>query len=109
MLATNKVQLIGYAGANPEMVNLKNKGYKKAVISLATRESYKKDGEWVNITTWHKVVAWNHLATQMCELIQKGSRLSVTGRVSYRQVETQKGKLTLSEITVNEFNLEPIQ
>jgi len=109
MLATNKVQLTGYAGANPEMVNLKNKGYKKAVISLATRESYKKDGEWVNITTWHKVVAWNNLATKMCELVQKGSRVSVTGRVSYRQVETQKGKLTLSEITVNEFALEPIQ
>ncbi len=109
MLSTNKVQLVGYAGANPELVNLKTKNYKKAIISLATRESYKKDGEWVNITTWHKVVAWNNMAIKMCELIQKGSKISVTGRVNYRQVETQKGTLTLSEITVNEFALEPIQ
>ena len=109
MLSTNKVQLTGYAGANPELVNLKTKGYKKAIISLATSESYKKDGEWVSVTTWHKVVAWNNLATRMCELVQKGSRLSVTGRVNYRQVETQKGRLTLSEITVNDFALEPIQ
>lgn len=109
MLATNKVQLVGYAGTTPELVNLKNKGYKKAIISLATRESYKKDGEWINVTTWHKVVAWNTMATKMCALIQKGSRISVKGRVNYRQVETQKGKLTLSEITVNEFALEPIK
>lgn len=109
MLTTNKVELTGYAGANPEMVELKSNRYKKAVISLATRESYKKDGEWYNVTTWHKVVAWNNMATKMCELIQKGSRISITGRVNYRQVETPKGKMFLSEIVANGFALEPIQ
>lgn len=109
MLSTNKVQLVGYAGAAPELVDLKNKGYKKAVVSLATRESYKKDGEWVNITTWHKVVAWNQMATRICSMVQKGSRISITGRVNYRQVETGKGRFMLSEITVNEFALEPVK
>jgi single-strand DNA-binding protein len=107
MLATNKVQLVGYAGANPEMVELKSSKYKKAIVSLATRESEKKDGEWFNITTWHKVVAWNNMATKVCEMVQKGTKLNVTGRVSYRQVDGKKGKFTLSEITVNDFSLEP--
>lgn len=109
MLKTNKVQLVGYAGANPEIVELKSGNYKKAVISLATRESYKKDGQWFNITTWHKLVAWGNMATKVCEMVQKGNRINVTGRISYRQVDTQKGKLTLSEITVNDFNLEPVK
>lgn len=109
MLKTNKVQLTGYAGANPELISLKSDKYKKAILSLATRESYKKDGEWVNITTWHKVVAWNNMATKICELVQKGSRVSVTGRINYNQIDTQKGKMTLSEITVNDFALEPVK
>ena len=106
MLKTNKVQLIGYAGANPEMVALKNNRYKKATLSLATNESYKKDGEWFNVTTWHKVVAWNNMAAKMCDLIQKGSRLSVNGKVNYRQIQTEKGTMTFSEILVNDFAIE---
>lgn len=107
MLATNRVQLTGYAGQAPELVALKSPHYKKAVISLATHESYQKDGEWFNVTTWHKVVAWNAMAVKMCELIQKGSRVSINGRITYQQVDTGKGKLTLGEITVNDFALEP--
>lgn len=109
MLATNKVQLVGYAGANPEMVELKSSKYKKAIVSLATRESYKKDGEWFNITTWHKLVAWNNMATKVCELVQKGSKINIVGKVSYREVDGKKGKFTLSEITVNDISLEQIK
>jgi single-strand DNA-binding protein len=107
MTKTNNVKLVGYAGANPELVELKNNRYKKATLSLATNESYKKNGEWFKVTTWHKVVAWNNTAAKMCELIQKGSRLSINGKVNYRQVQTDKGTMTLSEILVNDFTIEP--
>ena len=105
MKATNNVQLTGYAGANPEIVALKNDRYKKATIRLATNEAYKKDGEWYNITTWHKVVAWNNVATKLMESVQKGSRISLTGRMNYRKVDSPTGKFTISEVVVKKFDL----
>src|SRR5947207_2066994 len=107
MSATNKVQLVGYVGTNPELVELKSGEYKKAIFSLATHEYYKKDEEWFNITTWHKLVGWGKTANKICDTIKKGTKVNITGRVSNRKVEGKQGSFTLSEITVSSIKLEP--
>ena len=52
----NKVQLIGNAGNDPEIVNLES-GKKVAKFTVATNENYKNDkGEKITDTQWHHVV-----------------------------------------------------
>ena len=58
----NKVQLIGRLGQEPEIITL-DSGKKLAKFSIATNEKYKKaNGEIVNDTQWHNLVAWNKTA-----------------------------------------------
>jgi single-strand DNA-binding protein len=56
-LYKNRVELIGYLGHKPELVN----GH--AVLSLATKTSWKDKGsdEWQSRTEWHRVIAWGPL------------------------------------------------
>ena len=58
----NNVQLIGNLGQDPEIINLES-GKKLAKFSIATNESYKdKNGEKVEQTYWHNIVAWGKTA-----------------------------------------------
>ena len=102
----NKVELIGFAGMNAEVKEIK-KGMKIARFSLATSEGYKnKTGEWVNTTTWHNIVLWNDSAEKAAESVKKGSRVSLTGKISYRNYENKAGeKRNIVEIIANELQL----
>ena len=52
----NKVQLIGHLGADPEIKTF-DSGKKKATLSLATSDNYKKtNGEKVEQTQWHNII-----------------------------------------------------
>ena len=55
----NKIMLIGNLGQDAETrFTTNNVGVTS--FSMATTHSYKgKDGNWVNETTWHNVVAFN--------------------------------------------------
>jgi len=102
----NKVELIGFAGTDAEVKEIK-KGVKMGRFSLATSEGYKNaKGEWVNTTTWHKIVLWNDNAQKAAETVKKGSRVSLTGKLNYRSYETQTGeKKYLVEIVANSIEI----
>lgn len=92
----NTATLIGNIGKDPEVRTLDN-GTKVARFNIATTESWKgKDGQWVNDTTWHTIVAWRNLAeTQM----QKGNEVLVIGKISKREYEAEGGvKKEITEI-----------
>ena len=58
----NKVQLIGNIGNEPKIMNLES-GNKVARFSMATNEYYRNaQGEKVQSTQWHYVVAWDKKA-----------------------------------------------
>jgi len=102
----NKVELIGFAGMNAEVKEIK-KGMKIARFSLATSDGYKnKAGEWVNSTTWHNIVLWNDSAEKAAAEVKKGSRISLTGKISYRNYENKAGeKRNTVEIVANSFEI----
>jgi len=104
----NKVELVGFAGMDVEVQDLKN-NLKKANFSLATREGFKnKDGEWINTTSWHRIVLWNDNAKKAAELVKKGSRVSLSGKLNYRTYETDKGdKRLIVEIVTSVFEVLP--
>ena len=64
-----------------------------AALSLATTDSYKDDsGEWHNNeTVWHNVLAFNPKLMEILKSLKKGTRLQVTGSLSYRPFEVTDG------------------
>jgi len=102
----NKVELVGFAGMDIQIREFK-KGSKIARFSLGTHEGFKnKLGEWVNTTSWHKIVLWNENADKAEKAVKRGLPISVTGRLSYKSYETQSGeKRYIVEIIANNLEL----
>jgi single-strand DNA-binding protein len=102
----NRVHLIGNLGQDPEMKTLEN-GKKVARFTLATNESYKNaDGQKVEETTWHNLVAWNGLAEVASKFLKKGKEVAVDGRITYRSYEDKKGGTKyITEIILNDLLL----
>ena len=68
----NQVRLIGHLGKDPEILDLQD-GKKLAKVSIATKESYtNKDGDKVEDTQWHNLVAWMPLADLFEKYLKKG-------------------------------------
>ena len=87
----NRVQLIGNLGQDPDIKTL-DSGKKVAHFTMATNESYKNgDGQKIEETTWHNIVAWNGLAETASKFLKKGQEVLVEGRIVYRTYEDKKG------------------
>lgn len=87
----NKVILIGNLGRDPE---LRYTGNQTPVcnVSIATDESYTdRDGNLVERTEWHRIVAWGKLAETCNQYLQKGSKVYVEGSLQTREWEDRDG------------------
>ena len=102
MSATNKVQLTGNLGGNPEIKTFDN-GNKVARFSMATKEEYKtRTGEKAEDTQWHYVSAWGKMAEHIEAEFKKGSFVSVEGRLTTRSYNDKSGqKKYITEIVAN--------
>ena len=100
----NKVQLIGNLGANPEVVNLES-GKKLAKFSIATNESYKNaQGEKVEDTQWHNVIAWGKTAEVVENYLTKGNEVAIEGKLVNRNYEDKEGnKRYVTEVVASEL------
>jgi len=100
----NHVQVIGHLGANPEIKILEN-GTKLARFSVAINETFKnKNGEKVTDTQWHNVIAWGSLANIAERILQKGTHVTVDGKLSSSTYTDRDGnKRSSTEIVANEF------
>jgi single-strand DNA-binding protein len=103
MNTTNRVQLTGNLGKDPEIKTLEN-GQKLAKFSMATKEEFtNKNGERSSNTTWHFIIAWGKLAERAAEL-QKGSFVSIDGRISSNNYTDKNGqKKYVTEIVANDI------
>lgn len=100
----NKVQLIGHLGQDPEIVNLEG-GNKLAKFSIATTDSYKNaNGEKVDDTLWHNIVAWGKTAEIVENYLIKGKQVAIEGKLTHRSYETKEGdKRYITEVRCNEL------
>jgi len=100
----NSVSLIGNTGSDPVIHTVGEK--KVAKFSLATSESYKKDGEKITNTTWHNIILWSPLAEIAERFIKKGSQIAVDGKIVYRTYENKDGiTKDITEIVCNNLIL----
>lgn len=100
----NHVQLIGRLGAKPEVKILEN-GNKLARFTVAVTETHTtKAGEKVNDVQWHSIIAWNNLANIAERLLQKGTQVTIDGKLLKRVYTNKDGlKLSVTEIVANEL------
>ena len=102
----NKVQLIGNVGNAPETKTLES-GKKVANFSLATNEFYKNsEGEKVQNTQWHNIVAWGKIAEIVEKYVGKGKEVAIEGKLTSRSYETETGeKRYVTEAVADEILL----
>lgn len=101
----NQVTLLGRLGSDPEVRETSN-GKAVANFSLATDETYTKDGEKQKQTTWHKLVLWDKLAEIAQKWLHKGDLIAVNGRIQNREYEDSNGvRKTVVEIVVNNMRM----
>ena len=76
----NKTILCGTVGKDPE---IRTAGSAKvATFSLATPRKWKdKDGNPKSETQWHRLVAWEGLATVCENYIKKGNKVLLEGEI----------------------------
>lgn len=86
----NKAILIGNLGADPE-IRYTQAGDAVATFSIATSETWTKDGEKHEKTEWHKIVAWRKLAEICGEYLRKGSQVYIEGKIEYRKYTDRDG------------------
>ena len=84
----NKVTLIGFLGSNPE-ARTNNPDVSVTTLSLATKSSYKKNGEYVSHTEWHRCVVFGKLS-EFAKTLTKGSHVQLEGELRSREYESKK-------------------
>ena len=102
----NKVILVGNLGSDPE-IRYTGSGTAVCNFSVATSESYKdRDGNQVENTEWHRVVAWARLAEICGEYLKKGRQVYIEGQLQTRQWEDKDGNTKYTtEIKAREMQM----
>lgn len=102
----NKVILVGNLGQDPEL-RYTGSGTAVCNFSLATTESYKdRDGNQVENTEWHRIVAWARLAEICGEYLKKGRQVYIEGQLQTRQWEDKDGNTRYTtEIKAREMQM----
>ena len=105
-MSLNQVFLSGRCGKDAEVRALQG-GAKVAQFSLATGGKYTtKDGNEIDDTAWHSIVAWRNLAELAEKYIKKGTQLLVVGRITYRKYTGSDGaERQVTEIIADKIEL----
>jgi single-strand DNA-binding protein len=100
----NKVMLIGNLTRDPEM-RYTPQGTAVCTFGVATNRSWTlESGEKKEDVEFHNVVAWNKLAEICAQLLKKGRKVYVEGRLSTRSWQGQDGtQKQRTEVVINDM------
>ena len=80
----NRIELIGYMGAMPEL-RFTASGTPVTNFSLATNRIWRDQaGELRKATDWHRITSWGRLAEVVNQYMALGKRVRVIGRLEYQ-------------------------
>ena len=88
----NKVQLIGFTGADAEIRTFSG-GKKVATLRVATNRYTKKDGDRKDYTTWHQVEIWNQATVNWLasKPLPKCAKVFVQGEIRHDRYTDNDG------------------
>lgn len=100
----NKVELIGNLTRDPEL-RYTPQGTPVCTFGLATNRGWVTDsGEKKEEAEFHRIVAWNKLAELCSQLLSKGRKIYVEGRLANRSWTGQDGaQRSTTEIVINDM------
>lgn len=88
----NRVMIIGRLGADPELRYTQG-GQPVCSLRIATDESYTdRNGNRVEATEWHRVIAFQRTAENCNQYLSKGSLVYVEGKLTTRKWQDQNGQ-----------------
>lgn len=101
--SVNKAIIIGHLGGDPELRHTVS-NIPVCNFTVATNETWVKDGEKQERTEWHLVVAWRKLAEICHQYLRKGKQVYIEGKLQTRDWEDQNGqKRYTTEIVADEM------
>ncbi len=101
--SVNKVILIGNLTRDPEL-RYTPQGTPVASFGLATNREWAVDGVKKEAADFHNVVAWNKLAELCSQLLTKGAKTYVEGRLQTRDwVDGDGNKRYKTEVVIDEM------
>lgn len=101
----NRVELIGNLTRDPELRYTPN-GAAVCTFGLATNRTYVSEGERKEEVDFHRIVSWNKLAELCNQLLKKGHKVFISGRLQTRSWEGQDGQQRqTTEIVVEDMIL----
>jgi single-strand DNA-binding protein len=101
----NNVTVIGNCTRDPEL-RFTPSGMAVATFGVAVNRRWqnRSTNEWEEAVSFFDVTAWQQLAENVSESVQKGTRVVVAGRLDQRSWETQDGeKRSKVEIVADEI------
>jgi len=100
----NRVQLIGNLTRDPEL-RYTPQGTAVCTFGLATNRSWTTDsGEKKEEAEFHRIVSWNKLGELCSQLLSKGRKIYVEGRLSTKSWTGQDGaQRTTTEIVIDDM------
>ena len=104
MPTTNTIRIEGNLVAEVDMKILEN-GTSLVKFTIANNRNIKKGDEWIQKTGYYDVTVWADLAENCAELLTKGSKVIVDGRLNYETWESNDGKRHKVSITAEEVSL----
>lgn len=92
MIYLNRIEVIGNLTKDPELRFTPN-NQAVASFTIATNRRYKdQSGNWVDSPAeYHEIVIWGTLGERCNQVLHKGDRVFVAGRVQTRSWEAQDG------------------
>lgn len=104
MKSLNKVQLIGNLTRDPEL-KYTPQGTAVCTFGVATNRQWTTEsGEKKDEADFHKIVSWNKLAEICANLLKKGRKVYVEGRLQTRNWQGTDGtQRTTTEIVINDM------
>lgn len=105
MAGVNKAILVGNLGRDPELRQTPS-GQSVCNFTLATSETWNdRNGERVERTEWHRIVAWGKTGELCAQYLSKGRTVYVEGRIQTREWEDKEGnKRYTTEINAQNVN-----
>lgn len=100
----NKVELIGNLTRDPEL-RYTPQGTAVCTFGVATNRQWTTEaGEKREDAEFHRIVSWNKLAELCAQLLAKGRKVYVEGRLQTRRWTAQDGnERTTTEIVINDM------
>lgn len=90
-MSVNKVIVLGRVGQDPELKYTPS-GQAVCNFSVATSESWTKEGQKQEKTEWHRVVVWGKLGELCNQYLAKGRQVFLEGKLQTRSWEDKDGK-----------------